>query len=155
MEVQYQVGGWVKGGGAAGPGGWVTGGWAAVPGGWVQGGGDGGAAGDACLPASIDAHSTTYQRKRPLPSPAPCPSPQMLELDWPREVLRLGSCREVKAPDGTLVYRQAGVGGGGWGGRVEAPRVMHAGGRSSVAHCARCTFAIHVTCIWRSAPDAV
>ncbi|PSC75196.1 Helicase sen1 [Micractinium conductrix] len=30
---------------------------------------------------------------------------QMLELDWPREVLRLGSCREVKAPDGTLVYR--------------------------------------------------
>jgi hypothetical protein len=31
--------------------------------------------------------------------------PQMMELDWPREVLRLGPCKEVKAPDGSLVYR--------------------------------------------------
>ncbi|KAL4419982.1 hypothetical protein ABPG75_007080 [Micractinium tetrahymenae] len=30
---------------------------------------------------------------------------QMMELDWPREVLRLGSCREAKAPDGSLVFR--------------------------------------------------
>lgn len=30
---------------------------------------------------------------------------QMLELDWPREVLRLAPCKEVKAPDGSLVYR--------------------------------------------------
>lgn len=30
---------------------------------------------------------------------------QMLELEWPREVLRLGPCKEVKAPDGSLAYR--------------------------------------------------
>lgn len=29
----------------------------------------------------------------------------MMELEWPREVLRLGACKEVKAPDGSLVYR--------------------------------------------------
>ena len=29
----------------------------------------------------------------------------MMELDWPREVLRLGPCKEVKAPDGSLIYR--------------------------------------------------
>lgn len=33
--------------------------------------------------------------------------PQMLDLDWPREVLRLAPCKEVKAPDGSLVYRWA------------------------------------------------
>jgi hypothetical protein len=32
---------------------------------------------------------------------------QMMELEWPREVLRLAPCREVKAPDGTLIYRSA------------------------------------------------
>lgn len=29
----------------------------------------------------------------------------MLDLEWPREVLRLGPCKEVKAPDGSLAYR--------------------------------------------------
>lgn len=29
----------------------------------------------------------------------------MMELEWPREVLRLNPCKEVKAPDGSLVYR--------------------------------------------------
>ena len=39
-------------------------------------------------------------------SPVAClPLEQMMELEWPREVLRLGPCKEVKAPDGSLIYR--------------------------------------------------
>ena len=37
--------------------------------------------------------------------PLPSATGQMMELDWPREVLRLGPCKEVKAPDGSLIYR--------------------------------------------------
>lgn len=42
-------------------------------------------------------------------APVPFLFEQMMELDWPREVLRLASCREAKAPDGSLAFRWEGV----------------------------------------------
>ena len=39
----------------------------------------------------------------------PCPPrthhQQMMEQEWPREVLKLAPCREARAPDGSLAFR--------------------------------------------------
>lgn len=79
-------------------------------------------------PPALEApssHRSAAPSARPTPTTSlPSPPPwQMMELEWPREVLRLGPCKEVKAPDGSLVYRcgcgsgQA-VGPAGWAGGV-------------------------------------
>ena len=45
-------------------------------------------------------HALLYQ-----PPTHPLPPAQMMEQEWPREVLRLAHCREVRAPDGSLAFR--------------------------------------------------
>ncbi len=84
MEVQYQASRW----GGAGVG-------------CVQQLLVGGIFASALLVGSI---SSLHVRCSSL-FPHRSPSRQMMELEWPREVLRLGPCKEIKAPDGSLAYR--------------------------------------------------
>ena len=55
-----------------------------------------------CLLCSPVLPSLKITKPEPRCLPA---TEQMMELEWPREVLRLGPCKEVKAPDGSLIYR--------------------------------------------------
>ena len=54
------------------------------------------------LPGQLPAWVSTEPNACHPPSHPPA---QMMELDWPRAVMRQSHCKEVKSPDGTLVYR--------------------------------------------------